>query len=423
MSLKSLRLKFASALAAFAVITAGVQAFAQASSNVELPRSETIASETAASNNITSSNQPLYQRLCELNRGWLDLTPRFDQLTQPVKMNSEHSLIQIHLRLVTLELLAADVSHLTPEQKSNRAKHIETLKAYTAAGRFPKNIYIAGRCPVFIDAKGTHCAVGYLIAASGNAELAEQINAEHQLDFLANIKTDGLSQWQQSSGLGLNELALIQPTYHHFRSTTLRYPKELEQLILGNPEPLRDLIENGKLSVHAKASGKTLLHFAAAAGELDLVKRLVEMGADIEACSDLGCEKTSLTKAGRYKLVSILWDQPVKVSSDGKRGIGVYGPVFATSRGGFVADVLTDYTGGTAGLNALDYATRPPTGSGYRMVSYRKISPITFGMKKLPVDEAFEELLNNRKAVAQWLIEQGMQTLEQREQASNHEGN
>ncbi|WP_182867974.1 ankyrin repeat domain-containing protein [Stieleria mannarensis] len=354
------------------------------------------------------SHALLYKMLCELNTNWIGYTPRFEILNGTIPIDDEVSQIQTHLKLVIAQLRSADVSHLSDSQLAQRTAHLQTLQAYMAEGNFPRNIFVTGRRPVFIDPWGTHCAVGHLIATSGHSRLAGAINREHQLDYLRNIQTAGLAQWQRASGFSLDELALIQPTY---RSTTLIYPKPIEQLILGDSAALMAGIESGEIDINARCGGKTLLHLAAAAGDLTLAKLLVAKGADLHAVSTLGCGKAELAKGGSQTVVTVRWHQTTSVSSRGGMGIGVYGAVFKTERGRFVTDLLDDLRGGRAGLNAFDYATQEPVSSwGYHRV---RIKTTPWGVRRgkdvteQPKNEVMETLKANRAAVASWLKERG----------------
>lgn len=377
--------------------------------------SHTLCAETPDSPKASASQQAshadLYAKLCDLNTNWKHHTPHFEILLDDVPVNGEVSLIQTHLKLVINELRRADVGHLSDKQLAQRFTHIECLRTYMTAGKFPQNVFIAGRRPVFIDPWGTHCAVGYLIAASGHPELAKAINREHQLDFLRDIRTTGLLQWQHDSGLSLDELALIQPTY---RSTELRYPEAVEDLILGNSDTLVAGLESGEIEVDARCGGKTLLHLAAAAGDLPLVKRLVEQGADLHAVSSLGCDKAELNKGGRHTLITVRWDQTTAVTNRGRRSIGFAGPVFRTRRGASIVGVLNDLHGGRADWNALEFATQSPNHFGYFPGSYRKTIPIPYGRnassaQPVPEDETITMLKKKRAAVAEWLQAQGLE--------------
>ncbi len=119
-----------------------------------------------------------------------------------------------HFREVEQELLSADVSKLSPEQKRERQKNIERLRRYARAGVFPHNTgFPDKRVPFFIDRDGRACAVGALMIESGAKKLAEQISKNENNARVPDIKTSGLAQWVGKSGLTVEECTRIQPTY------------------------------------------------------------------------------------------------------------------------------------------------------------------------------------------------------------------
>src|SRR5258708_2911594 len=79
----------------------------------------------------------------------------------PTPLDSEALRMRTHLDYVR-ELLAASPA-TRPELATRRAQLLGYLGDYIAKGTTPKNTYVAWRNPVFIDATGTICAVGYLI--------------------------------------------------------------------------------------------------------------------------------------------------------------------------------------------------------------------------------------------------------------------
>jgi len=67
--------------------------------------------------------------------------------------------------------------------------------------------------PIFIDRKGTHCAVGYLMQQSGYESLATQIDAEQKFAYVHQINVNGVTEWANKFGFTIDELAWIQPGY------------------------------------------------------------------------------------------------------------------------------------------------------------------------------------------------------------------
>ena len=132
----------------------------------------------------------------------------------PTQSVSEVLRIQIHLEYVESLLRKASTAHLTKKQKKNRQKAIENLHFYWTAGVFPENReFLNDRKPCFIDAKGNLCAIGYLIDQSAGREVAEQINARYQYEYLMEMEWKVIDEWIASSGLTKLECAMIQPSY------------------------------------------------------------------------------------------------------------------------------------------------------------------------------------------------------------------
>ncbi len=122
--------------------------------------------------------------------------------------------VRVHLEYVHSLLSHRDVTHLTPQQKQNRSKHLQHLRRYIDAGEFPKNrFYTDQNRPCFIDDKGRICAVGYLVETSAGRDVAEAINDKFQSAFLWRMTGDVLSAWVESSGFSMLELCMIQPGY------------------------------------------------------------------------------------------------------------------------------------------------------------------------------------------------------------------
>ncbi|KLU05513.1 hypothetical protein RISK_002145 [Rhodopirellula islandica] len=351
----------------------------------------------------------LQTQLLEVNPNWSERMPDQSALASLRSVDDEVALIQTHFRLVLDQLMAANVDDLTESQSEERARNIERLREYTLAGVFPQNVFVAGRRPVFIDPWGTHCAVGHLIATSGHPQLARLIDREHRLDVLGRIETDGLTEWQLASGLRVQELALIQPHYE-FRnnSQTIQYPTEVESLILGDSAEILEALKSGKLTVNNRCGGKTLLHFAAASGDLELVKHLVDLGADLHAVSTRGCDESEIAKGGRYKRFEVRWNASTEVTPGKRYADG--GRVYETVQGSFVADVLQDFFGGMVGKNALHYATAEPRMAklGHsKHLYYSNGFQHRIGNRDASTNP-LDSLKEGRAAVATWLQEQGL---------------
>ena len=131
----------------------------------------------------------------------------------PTGADGEALRMRVHLEHVR-DLLAARPA-TSPALAGRRAELLGYLGDYIAKGTTPANTYVPRRNPVFIDAEGNICAVGYLIERSVGRALPESIAATHRLAYLEDIAAarPEVSAWIASSGLSLDELASIQPGY------------------------------------------------------------------------------------------------------------------------------------------------------------------------------------------------------------------
>ncbi|MEO7387343.1 MAG: hypothetical protein ABIX37_10440 [Gammaproteobacteria bacterium] len=114
-----------------------------------------------------------------------------------------------------LPLDAASRDELRSQLATRRSVQLERLRGYSRAGSFPLNRHYVGEArPIFVDASGTHCAVGHLMAMDG---LEREVNAiaRAKPSVLVREVNDGpLVSWVLTSGLTQEEAALIQPAYY-----------------------------------------------------------------------------------------------------------------------------------------------------------------------------------------------------------------
>lgn len=131
----------------------------------------------------------------------------------PSADDSETLRMHVHLAYVKDKLAARGAT--SPGLAGRRAELLGYLDDYIAAGTTPQNTYVPWRSPVFIDADGRICAVGYLIERSVGRALPELVAATHRLAYLEDIAAamPEVATWVASSGLTLEELASIQPGY------------------------------------------------------------------------------------------------------------------------------------------------------------------------------------------------------------------
>lgn len=133
---------------------------------------------------------------------------------QPNQSSDEQLRVKLHLFYAEQILRERSAAVLTDQQKANREKVLDLLHDYATKGVFPSNFdYPFERRPCFIDKNGAICAVGYLVEKTAGLELAEQINEEHQYDYLADMNEPALAAWAEEHGFTLEECAIIQPAY------------------------------------------------------------------------------------------------------------------------------------------------------------------------------------------------------------------
>lgn len=161
-----------------------------------------------------SSSDPetsLFNKLKDVNAQWSfhsNLVPAGN-----VDFESDRDLIQFHLEQVVSNLREESLTTWTNEQLNNRLQLLDVLESYASRKIFPTNLYHSKRTPYFIDDFGVHCAVGYLIAQSGNEELALEISKEFNYDYIEDIESVEMLFWAEKFGFTLDELKWIQPGY------------------------------------------------------------------------------------------------------------------------------------------------------------------------------------------------------------------
>jgi hypothetical protein len=148
----------------------------------------------------------------------------------PVDLGGDRPDIEAHLATVEADLRAVPTDHLPPAVAERRADLLDVLHSYRQAGDYPRNTVAPegrerpvpvdgaypgaeGRTPVFVDDRGAHCAVGYLLAADGQEALVADVVEGGNLRFVHEIDHPGLRAWAAGAGFTVEELARIQPSY------------------------------------------------------------------------------------------------------------------------------------------------------------------------------------------------------------------
>ncbi len=159
------------------------------------------------------ANAPLARHLVEVNAQWAVQGHLTTEQDVPAHFTQEAQRIATHLHLVREHLADHVPEGLGPAQLEQRMNLLQELERYAEAGRFPRNFVVPKRNPVFIDPFGTPCAVGYLMIASGHAELAQRIDREMELAYVLDMDWPEIADWASAHGFTAPELAWIQPGY------------------------------------------------------------------------------------------------------------------------------------------------------------------------------------------------------------------
>lgn len=138
---------------------------------------------------------------------------RFEALKQRF-FASETERVRAHLQTVEAELRAVDVSGWTPSRQRARAESLDALHAYWQARRFPWNDVAQETLPVFVDHRGTRCAMAHVLEATGAPELVRFVRAHDNTAYVPELaRFEGLVDRLDAIGLTVTEAARVQPTY------------------------------------------------------------------------------------------------------------------------------------------------------------------------------------------------------------------
>ena len=136
----------------------------------------------------------------------------------------EHERSRVAAHLLHAERLCRDRVPIdaAPSARLLRALLLDELAAYREEGRFPRHDAKGVETPVFVDARGTHCAVGHLLRVTGEHAMVERIAASRNLARVHELADEpGLSSWLDAVALDIDEAARIQPTYCSTPATIL----------------------------------------------------------------------------------------------------------------------------------------------------------------------------------------------------------
>ena len=125
----------------------------------------------------------------------------------------QEALILRQIASTSVLLRARAPKGLHDDQRRGRAWALEELDRYRARRQLPRNTYVRGLSPVFVDTEGRRCAVAHLLGASGDEDLVERTRAGSNLARIREMHDEDLSMWARRHGLTTWELARIQPGY------------------------------------------------------------------------------------------------------------------------------------------------------------------------------------------------------------------
>ena len=129
----------------------------------------------------------------------------------PVPIDDPAVRVATHLRHVAAKLRA----------RGRSGPVMDALDAYIAVGAFPASEAAWGLLPSFVDpCTGVRCAVAHLVETAAGTALVEALDRDHHHAFISTFAEDPrFAAWAETSGLTLEELAWIQPSYPYVPPT------------------------------------------------------------------------------------------------------------------------------------------------------------------------------------------------------------
>ncbi len=149
--------------------------------------------------------------LLEINAQWQNYSDYLPN--ERIKFTSNEQRITYHLNLVIAYLRNHVPEGVKGKELGRRNSLLNQLQEYANRGKYPKNTRYPYRRPCFIDQEDTHCAVGLLMQASGNEELAQLVKSKYNDDYIEDIPLKEVEDWAKNFGFSMNELKWIQPGY------------------------------------------------------------------------------------------------------------------------------------------------------------------------------------------------------------------
>jgi hypothetical protein len=211
----------------------------------------------------------------------------------PNASDEEWTRIVTHLRFVEAELRARDVSHLPYAARQARVLNLQRLHEYWTAGLFPRNRPGTARTPRFVEPAAPAlvsprrvCAVGALAEADLGAAAIDGIGAKYTFNEIHDIHDPAFLAWAKGSGLSLDELAMIQPTYD-FENPEFEQHKRHVQDVLASREGSMNACVHSVLSPRERHPA-TLVAFVQVDGRGNASRATIQGTDDprIRACGE-----------------------------------------------------------------------------------------------------------------------------------------
>jgi hypothetical protein len=114
---------------------------------------------------------------------------------------------------------AHDPASMRATLAARRKQHIDALRAYSDAGKFPRNRVAPGKLNVFRDEDGHLCAVANLVHLDGRDDLVDATAKSNNFVRVAEEQSGALHDWVLESGFTREEIAVIQEPYAFVKPT------------------------------------------------------------------------------------------------------------------------------------------------------------------------------------------------------------
>lgn len=177
---------------------------------------------------------PLAQHFTEVNAQWPRMDPAVLRDGSTARFSTDAARIAAHLHAVHDRLTQRAPQGVAADALAQRGALLDALQGYADRGLFPINDRVPGRSPIFIDAVGTPCAVGFLMITSGHGDLAQRIHDAMNTAYVLDMHDAAVAEWASAHGFTADELAWIQPTYEFKHEA----PRVLASCTLANGDVL-----------------------------------------------------------------------------------------------------------------------------------------------------------------------------------------